>query len=109
LRKLGITHVLNASYSQGNPTALGVSTNRDFYSERGYDCKFLGVPALDFPGFNLSTFFEQSVEFIDSSVRSNGKVLVHCFMGVSRSATLVLAYLMVKQNMSASDALRQVR
>lgn len=36
-------------------------------------------------------------------------VLVHCVMGRSRSATLVLAYLMVKHSLSVVDAIEQVR
>lgn len=39
----------------------------------------------------------------------SGKVFVHCLLGVSRSATCVLAYLMIKKNMLAVDALRLVR
>ena len=38
-----------------------------------------------------------------------GKVLVHCLVGVSRSATCVLAYLMICRKMSAVDAIRTVR
>lgn len=39
---------------------------------------------------------------------STDKVLVHCAMGRSRSATLVLAYLMIYKNMTVVDAIEQV-
>src|SRR4051794_23033696 len=38
-----------------------------------------------------------------------GKVYVHCRMGISRSATLVLAYLIMKRGLSAQEAVRTVR
>uniref|UniRef100_A0A8C6V0Q2 Dual specificity protein phosphatase 26 n=1 Tax=Neogobius melanostomus TaxID=47308 RepID=A0A8C6V0Q2_9GOBI len=38
-----------------------------------------------------------------------GKVLVHCHVGVSRSATLVLAYLMLKQNLTLVEAICLVK
>uniref|UniRef100_A0A287CWD7 Dual specificity phosphatase 13B n=1 Tax=Ictidomys tridecemlineatus TaxID=43179 RepID=A0A287CWD7_ICTTR len=37
------------------------------------------------------------------------KVLVHCVVGVSRSATLVLAYLMLHQQLSLRQAVITVR
>ena len=37
-----------------------------------------------------------------------GKVLVHCLMGMSRSATLVLAFLIKKETMTVVEAFKQV-
>lgn len=38
-----------------------------------------------------------------------GKVLVHCLQGLSRSATLVLAFLMIKKGMTVTEAVETVR
>ena len=39
----------------------------------------------------------------------NGRVLLHCSQGVSRSASLAIAYLMWKQNRSFDDTLAAVK
>ncbi len=39
---------------------------------------------------------------------SLGKVLVHCAMGLSRSASLVLAYLMIHEGMTLGEAIKAV-
>jgi protein-tyrosine phosphatase len=46
--------------------------------------------------------------YISASVVT-GRVLVNCQMGMSRSSTCVLAYLMLRQNMTAVEALTEVR
>lgn len=43
-----------------------------------------------------------------SPVRSSGKVLVHCIMGMSRSSTLVLAYLMIYHQLPLKQALQKL-
>lgn len=68
----------------------------------------MGVEALDITIFPLYKHFESAADFIDQGIRSGGRVLVHCGEGISRSATLVLAYLMIKRRMTAQEAVQQV-
>lgn len=42
------------------------------------------------------------------SLSFSGRVLVHCAMGISRSATLVLAFLMICENKTLVDAIQAV-
>jgi protein-tyrosine phosphatase len=53
---------------------------------------------------NMSTLFPELFRIIDSSPT----VLVHCGMGISRSATVVLAYLMYSKKMYLDDATKYV-
>ncbi|XP_072247189.1 dual specificity protein phosphatase 13A-like [Leuresthes tenuis] len=101
LHKLSITHVLNAAHSK-----QGSIGDQSFY---GNTCVYLGIPAEDSAHFDMSQYFKSAADFIHKGLKSkDGKVLVHCIMGVSRSATLVLAYLMLRQRLSLRDALRHV-
>ncbi|CAG9854746.1 unnamed protein product [Phyllotreta striolata] len=57
---------------------------------------------------DLMAYFDETYEFIREGV-TRGAVLVHCQMGVSRSATIVIAYLMKKYNISFREALDRVK
>ncbi|KAF9673306.1 hypothetical protein SADUNF_Sadunf10G0010400 [Salix dunnii] len=58
---------------------------------------------------NLSQYFNKCFNFIDEAKRQGGGVLVHCFVGRSRSVTIVVAYLMKRHGMGLSEALAHVK
>jgi protein-tyrosine phosphatase len=58
---------------------------------------------------NLKRKFAEGITFINDSISSGGKVLVHCFAGVSRSATMVIAYMMQEHSMSYHSAMKFVK
>jgi len=53
----------------------------------------------DEPSENLLIKFEEMNEFIENSLKTTN-ILIHCFAGISRSSTTVIAYLMKKYKMS---------
>ncbi|XP_039992157.1 dual specificity protein phosphatase 13-like [Xiphias gladius] len=102
LWKLGITHVLNAA--DGRPHCQG---SHDFY---GSAVDYCGVPADDSPSFDLARYFFPSAEYIQNALNATGaRVLVHCAVGVSRSASLVLAYLMIHHHYTLLEAINKVK
>ncbi|XP_048125725.1 dual specificity protein phosphatase 13-like isoform X2 [Alosa alosa] len=99
---LGITHVLNAAH--GKMCCKGTD---DFY---GTTVSYYGVPANDLPTFDLSPFFYPAAQFIHQALsKPSAKVFVHCAVGVSRSAALVLAYLMIHHNYTLLNAILRVK
>ncbi|KAM9325201.1 dual specificity protein phosphatase 13A-like [Gastrophryne carolinensis] len=101
LKKMGITHILNAAHASWECTGDNI--------EYGSDIQYYGITAEDCPDFDMRGFLRPGAEFIHKALNTpNGKILVHCILGKSRSATLVLAYLMIYQNFSLENAIRHV-
>ncbi|KAJ9140104.1 hypothetical protein P3X46_030786 [Hevea brasiliensis] len=101
LQHVGITHILCLC---ANEIGQSDSQYPDLFEYRNYSI-------CDNEDANISTIFEEASDFIDRVESIGGRVLVHCFEGKSRSATLVLAYLMLKKNftlLEAWNALRRV-
>lgn len=71
--------------------------------------KRLLIQVEDYPGEDLIAHFPRTNAFIEDAVAGGGTVLVHCAMGVSRSSTVVCAYLMYKHRMSPEEALQSIR
>ncbi|XP_072955313.1 uncharacterized protein [Typha angustifolia] len=68
----------------------------------------MAVPLRDTEDENLLDYLDVCLDFIDQG-RKEGSVLVHCFAGVSRSASIITAYLMRTEQKSLEDALESLR
>ncbi|XP_036055921.1 dual specificity protein phosphatase 13 isoform X1 [Onychomys torridus] len=103
LIQLGITHVVNVAAGK-----FQVDTGAKFY--RGTPLEYYGIEADDSPFFDLSVYFLPVARYIREALNTpRSRVLVHCAMGVSRSATVVLAFLMICENMTLVDAIQTVQ
>src|SRR5262249_17011772 len=78
LRQAGITHIVNCTCELPN------------YHEGRFVYLALG---LSDPDPELEEHFPAVFSFIDEARRGGGRVLVHCFAAISRSPSVVLAYL----------------
>lgn len=87
LKSMGITHVLNAA--MGKDASFGlINTSPSFYAASGI--KFLGIEAYDMQCFDISPFFNQAADFIDSAITTGGKCYVHCKMGKFTFVTKII-------------------
>nr|XP_046235212.1 dual specificity protein phosphatase 16 [Scatophagus argus] len=91
-----IAYVLNASNTCPKP---------DFIPES----HFLRVPVNDSFCEKILPWLDRSVEFIEKAKASNARVLVHCLAGISRSATIAIAYIMKRMDLSLDEAYRFVK
>jgi protein-tyrosine phosphatase len=69
--------------------------------------ELLYLPINDGEGIT-GEIFAQVTGFIHQQIQRDRQVLVHCQMGISRSATMVLAYLVEYEGMSLGRAYAQV-
>lgn len=98
LRKYKITHILTIN---DYPLTSNVKDKLSYMT-----VKFICLP--DMCSSDLLSYFDETYEYIRNGL-FKGAVLVHCRMGVSRSATIVIAYLMKKYGIGYREALEKVR
>ena len=96
---LKITHILNVTKS--SPNAFPGINYRRVYVE-------------DLESEKISLYFHKAYEFIEHALDenmqgANNVVLVHCAQGISRSATIVIMFLMRATGISVEQAMRFVK
>lgn len=70
---------------------------------------YLKVPVIDKPTADIAKHFDRAIEFIHTAVEKRQGVLIHCVYGISRSSTLVCAYLIKKHGMTVKSAINYVK
>ncbi|KAM9727494.1 dual specificity protein phosphatase 19-like isoform 1-T2 [Menidia menidia] len=95
LRKHQVSHVLNVAYGVPNlfPEEITYKT----------------LQILDLPETPITSYLEESSCFIDRAREQDGVVLVHCNAGVSRSSSVAIGYLMLREGLMFDHALGQVK
>lgn len=70
---------------------------------------YLKIPVRDTISENIVDWFQSAFDFIDRVRSCDGRVLVHCVGGVSRSATIAVGYVMRHMQLSLDNAYRFVK
>uniref|UniRef100_A0A0M3JVM3 protein-tyrosine-phosphatase n=1 Tax=Anisakis simplex TaxID=6269 RepID=A0A0M3JVM3_ANISI len=90
LNKYGIQYVINLSVNCPRPESVK------------QDGHFMRIPVNDSYQEKLLPHFEEAFKFVDKVCQCGSVVLIHCLAGISRSATLAIAYIM-RQNKWTSE------
>jgi atypical dual specificity phosphatase len=96
LKSQGFTHILNVTDLESSAEDVSVFAKH---------FKYLRVNIADMPDVPILEHFPSCNNFLDEAMDSSeGKALVHCQAGVSRSPSVVIAYLMYKNKLTLSEA-----
>lgn len=128
LKELGITHVVSIGETAlipprdgetATPTGFGnvptnlkarLPTNSLWLEQRMGNIEVLDLKGISDDGIDpIKGHFARSNDFVEEARRKGGKVLIHCRVGVSRSASLVIAYVMKHCEMDLQSAYLLVR
>ena len=95
LDKNGITHILICA------------EGCEMFYEGQYKYKVIYLD--DSPDQNILKYFKDAFDFINEAAITKGKIYIHCVMGISRSASIVIGYLMYMNKLSYNEAYMHVK
>jgi len=97
LESMGVSHVINMASEK--------PSKRKVYP-KGWE--YLEFNAIDSSSYDILQHFDAVYDFIETKTLLNQNVLIHCEAGVSRSATIVIAYTMKKMGWNLLTAYKYV-
>ncbi|GMH50832.1 hypothetical protein TL16_g00879 [Triparma laevis f. inornata] len=93
--KYGVTHILNVCKQLPN-----------FFPS---DYTYLKINAMDSPDYQLVQDYSKAAAFLAHVEKINGRCLVHCIAGVSRSVTLVMMHLMRNHEVCLNQCYKHIK
>lgn len=87
---LKLTHVINIGSEHPSPFTDSI--------------QYLNINLDDNPSSDLKIYFSKACQFITDALSANGRILIHCNLGVSRSSTTLIAYLMKSKQWTLKEA-----
>jgi len=73
------------------------------------DLSYKFIEAYDLPSFNMKNIFDECFSYIENVRLLNRRVFVHCNAGISRSPTIIIAYVMKHLKISFEDSFKLVK
>ena len=70
------------------------------------NCFIYDINIDDNPGVNIIEYVEKCIPIIENGLKENKKILVHCLAGKSRSASIIIGYLIKIQNLNYESAVK---
>lgn len=90
-----ITHVLICAYEH-NPAFPN-------------DFSYKKFNIADEATYDIKQYFKEAFEWIENNLKNEGRVLLHCSLGASRSASFAIGYRMYSLNEKYEESLKYVR
>lgn len=86
LKKNRIKHILFIADSYKPPYIM------DYYQQNGIKHHHIYLP--DIPSAQIHKYFSETTQWIHRNQKRREATLIHCMAGISRSASIILAYLL---------------
>lgn len=100
LLDLGISHIVNVSRLMGNV----------FENSHAINVQYHRIPISDVRSADIEKYFESAYQYITEVLKDNGnRILVHCQHGISRSSSVVIAYLIKRHQWTLKEAHKFVK
>jgi predicted protein tyrosine phosphatase len=91
LKEKGVTHVLNV-------------TKNPFNKDVAFELETLQISLNDTLDEDILCVLPDAIDFIEKCKSKSGRMLIHCFAGISRSVSIAIAYQMLSKQISLAKA-----
>ena len=111
IRDYKIKYIINVTKEIPNYYEYNIVSNNNLNCiPTNLDIKYFTIPIFDDDKEHIRLYISNVLEFIEEAQSNNdGNILIHCYMGSSRSASITLAYLIYKYNFTLNNGLKYLK